>query len=650
MAIEFVEQVSLASRVGLYAGSGFGWLAGFALFAAANGYLLARTPWSKIALVLLIGSLFGIVSTAGLMILGVILSICRAVWTPFRRLDPRTVYLSVWTVGLLSAHFFFLVAFREIRDITTFPGIALVALIGVISLAILVAWNIRGMRLAGSRRNAVRGIVSFVLVAAQIGIGYACVAYLRSQPWHSPLDASPGHLPRGSVHAARPMNVLLISIDTLRSDHLSSYGYGRETSPFIDALASKGTLFTKARSESPWTLPSHATMFTSLYPSIHGARNFNPIRFLHSSAIDHLSERNLTLAEILRAAGYQTNAITSIAWLGRETGMMQGFDSVDNRHKQNTAKVVVDKALRVLRSTHDPFFLFIHFMNVHDYAAPEPYRSEWVDPAYHGRLVTRRGLARFRNDYDQHASKADLAYAKARYDGAIRYVDASLGRLFDWLDESGLRESTLVVLCADHGEEIWDHGGAGHGYALWEEQLRVPLIVVPPTGYPVVRHRTDAPAGIIDVTPTILDYVGIPALPWMQGISLRSAVEGGRFVATRTFFAESPHTRYSWAIVRGPMKYMANHVPPFDIFNLSYLVPNIRTFYRFQGDGLYRLDEDPHERTNLIAIDPKQARELRSELVRHILQSLPPAGVSRSTSMEAGPEMLQQLRSLGYIH
>src|SRR5262245_61651957 len=256
--------------------------------------------------------------------------------------------------------------------------------------------------------------------------------------------------------AAAAPNVLLISIDTLRADRCSSYGYARPTTPTLERLAREGTQFDRAYAPMSTTSPSHATMFTGLYPATHGVRMNG-----HVLAADHR-----TLAEVLRELKHQTAAVTSSTVFSSRIALDQGFDRFDNdvlkdgtyieegihHQTERLAALTTDLSIAWLkgRDTARPFFLWTHYFSPHfPYAPPEPHRKRFAAAAGVPDAERRSGL----------------------YDGEVAYADQEIGRLLDWLDGARLRDDTLVVLVGDHGEGLAQHGILTHGATPYEEQV-----------------------------------------------------------------------------------------------------------------------------------------------------------------------------------
>jgi len=336
----------------------------------------------------------------------------------------------------------------------------------------------------------------------------------------------------------RPWNLVLISLDTLRADHLGAYGYARATSPRIDALAREGVLFEQAYSTAPKTAPAHMSLMTGLYPPAHGVRNFE-------GRIDvSLGADVPTLAEILRVAGYRTAATTSGGNVHRDLGFGRGFQVYE--HLPGEAEPVFDRALAHLERLAaagpeaPPFLLFVHTFQLHDpYVPPPETRALFVDPDYRGKIVSDRdALTRLAGEewHQRNAmfwagvdpeDPADLQHLKDLYDACLRAADNQVGRLLDALDRLALREDTLLVLLSDHGEEFHDHGGFGHD-TLYDELLRVPLLMrLPPGASPLPEGaRVEPVVRLVDVLPTILELLGLPSLEHAQGRSLLPLLRG----------------------------------------------------------------------------------------------------------------------------
>jgi arylsulfatase A-like enzyme len=392
--------------------------------------------------------------------------------------------------------------------------------------------------------------------------------------------------------------VILISIDTLRADHLGTYGYTRTRTPNIDSFAEHGTVYSQADCQIPFTFPSHASMLTSVYPFENQ---------VEENAVA-LPPGAVTLASVLKSHGYKTAAFIGTVFMEKEMGLDQGFDFYDSPFhydafspmsgtmflgatpgSPNEGKDRRDGAL-VIRSARQwlaenkagPFFAFVHLFDMH-----KPYNDG--------------------------------------YDGRLAYVDRMIGVLKQSLQQMGLWDKALVILVADHGESLGDHGESSHGYFIYESTLHVPLIVHWPAGTEGRPARVNDPVGLIDVAPTVLDFLHLTAPPSFEGHSLLNGAAGA-------VYGESLHAHdaFGWAALRsmraGPFKYIDAPRPE-----------------------LYNLQTDPHELTNLYVKGSAKAADLRAQLGK-LLARYPPSSPKKNASApEASPGAKALLDSLGYL-
>ena len=351
--------------------------------------------------------------------------------------------------------------------------------------------------------------------------------------------------PKGAaavVHADESWpNVVLISIDTLRPDHLGCYGYERDTSPNIDQLAAAGALFENAISSTSWTLPAHCALFTGLADTVHGCVEMDR----------RLAESRTTLAERLQAAGYATVGVFSGPALHPVFGLAQGFDKyVDcTSYAELTVKVAgagqtLDGGVVESRSNADitsprvyaevqrwlkenerrPFFMFIHMWDVHfDFIPPPPYDRRF-DPDYTGSVTGEDFF--IDPSINARMPRRDLEHIIALYDGEIAWTDEHVGKILGEIDALELRESTIVMLLSDHGEEFFEHGRKGHRQTLYDEVIRIPLIVRWPGHVPAGRRYSDQ-ARMIDVLPTLLDLLELAVPDDVMGQSLVPLLASG---------------------------------------------------------------------------------------------------------------------------
>ena len=422
-------------------------------------------------------------------------------------------------------------------------------------------------------------------------------------------------------------NVLLISIDTLRADHLGCYGYSRETSPNLDRLAREGVLFEEASAAASWTTPSHMSMLTGLYPSTHGVMGWGT----------SLGEAVPTLAELLGESGYATAAIV-LAVLHPKCGFGRGFQTYDHSTrplpKGTTADAISSLAIDWLRANAKgkKFFLFLHYWDCHDdYTPPAPFRTMF-DPDYAGE-ESGTMLRERRLELANKISREDLAHLIALYDAGIAYTDSVIGKVLAELDELQVLDKTLVVVTGDHGEGFLEHDRFIHGETLYEEVLHVPLIMrlagVLPQGL-----RIPGNVSHVDMMPTILGLLRIPIPAAIQGSDLSAACRGqGEVPQDRLVFCELKEGRFDMRAVRwGPFKVIQEKGKP----PMPLLVVDGWT-----------------ERPALEAgLDEEMCREAEAHLVEALRAG--PTGLSSDPACRAKPgeldkDLVDLLRSLGYL-
>lgn len=342
---------------------------------------------------------------------------------------------------------------------------------------------------------------------------------------------------KSHVSMCEDCNVILISIDTLRADHLGIYGYFRDTSPNLDNLANQGIYFTNVYSQASWTLPSHATLFTSLYPSQHEMVTFDS---------PSLNDSIITLAEVMKQNNYKTAAFVDHFDVGSHFGLNHGFDYFDEKgaseglekHKPNLLvysgiKKINERAEKWIDENKDgKFFIFLHYYDVHaPYISPEPYITLF-DPNYHGNLSTYGYMED--GIQDQIKNQDDLNHVIAQYDGGIRYVDSEIGTFWHFLQNESLTKKTMIIIVSDHGEEFMEHERIGHGVYLYKNVIHVPVIFSFPTAYHKVINST---LGLIDVPTTILEALRIESPQQFEGIDM---LTGNRSFAYSEFEDYTP--------------------------------------------------------------------------------------------------------------
>jgi arylsulfatase A-like enzyme len=450
-------------------------------------------------------------------------------------------------------------------------------------------------------------------------------------------------------------SILLITIDTLRADHLSSYGYPRDTSPILDRLAADGVRFDNAIVQWPKTAPSFASIFTATYPKDNGIVRRVGVR---------LPQEFRMLAEILREQGFATHAVVSNGAVASEFNFDQGFDTyieswklTPNAEGQDpTGAGSVTQLAQAVIDDHDParpFFLWVHYLDPHfPYEAPEPLTDRFEgDPYFDStqqieiKEVPIRQMAGIGSDQVLNG-RTDLAYYIARYDAEIAYVDAQIGELLDFMRERDLLAKTLTVVTSDHGESLGEHSYYfDHGRFGFQTCLRVPLIF----HYPgVLEPRVDPdPVELIHLAPSILEFAGVRLDDdrWMQGRSLTPRLTGSSASGTRPAFSQAGYaTERKWQQIVQDRRFKLMHV----------IAGDEQRWVGGKGVSttLYDLDNDPDETIDVSDQFPDAAERLRRSLDQ--IWSAEPFSVlvdegGTTEEREMDEETRRQLRALGYL-
>jgi arylsulfatase A-like enzyme/Flp pilus assembly protein TadD len=408
----------------------------------------------------------------------------------------------------------------------------------------------------------------------------------------------------GAPPADVPPNIVFITIDTVRADHLGCYGYKLIETPHLDALATGGVRFANAYTPVPITLPAHSVMLTGTYPMRTGMHDFSGNR---------LNSSQPTLATLLRARGYATGAVVGSAVLDSRFGLNRGFDfyydhfdfsRLDERNidaMMRPGSEVVDHALGWLDGNHrKPFLLWIHLYDAHyPYNPPAPYLQK---------------------------------YRTQPYDGGIAFVDAQVGRVVSYLKTKGIYDGTLIVVAGDHGEGLGEHGEKTHGFFIYDDTLHVPLIFKLPSGLARRKPVVDEPANLADLLPTILEFAGTKRPNELQGRSLVPAMEAKTVAAPVDNYAETylPRIHFNWSELRG-VRFRQYH------------------FIDAPRPELYDLSSDPHELTNLYTAKPAISNAMRKRLEQLIARYTPSLGEKTSESTGLDPALVERLKSLGYV-
>ena len=426
--------------------------------------------------------------------------------------------------------------------------------------------------------------------------------------------------------------VIVVVADTLRADHLGLYGYARPTSPHLDVWAEEGRVYERAFATAPWTLPSFGSLYTGRWPMRHRAGVMKEGDWLGRSVPNRLSSDIPTLAEILRDQGFVTGAVMNNPYLDPSFGVARGFDVYDHVPGDNQdirrADVMVARAFELIDQWGDrPFFLVLHLFDPHmDYDPPEPVRGMF-SAAYTTQLslpVAELGQLR-RRELD--LSEDDIEFVRAAYDEEVLFVDQQLEQLRRGLEVRGLRDDALVVLTSDHGEELFDHDGFEHGHAMWQELVNVPFVVWGPGVQP---GREVAPVSLVDVMPTVLEWVGAEAVTDLDGLSLWANLTAQEPVDDRALLMESPlYGRPHTSLVRWPFKMIVDaHDTPVSLVDLG---------------------QDPLERTNVLESHPTVADAMTAELHAHRRTAARARVEAPDEAATPSDEILERLKSLGYV-
>lgn len=529
---------------------------------------------------------------------------------------------------------------------------------GLVALGILAGRRLPTRSRTAKTKRPLAWAVCVLLAAVLIVPAYQTALHVGADTRHSDHNTersagTPTDPVTGTAQpAASPLNVVLISIDTLRADHLSIYGYEKNTSPNIDRFFANTAMFRHCYAQSPWTLPSHMSMITGQHISAHGVR-IHP-RLTRHYHVDALPESAVTLAEIFKAAGYATGGFTGGGFMEARFGFDQGFEKF---HAADTSRMreVLDAALPWLDTVGNrPFFLFLHSYDVHHYD-PQHTFDDLSDEGYDGQLRTAirkhpRQIEWLVNKQKYHdLSAADIDFIRHLYDREIRGVDVQLQRLFDRLAHQGVLERTIVVLTADHGENFAEHGDLGHARNMYETVLRVPLLISAPAYRTGVQTETIAQT--IDIAPTLLELTGLPVHSDMSGESLVPAL-GGETGNGKSIIVEADSLDTQAALILDGFKYVGYRFPvhnPLEPLFRKMSLTGLITYYR-EPEKLFDLHLDPGEVRNLASDDPERTtlyRDLLSTRIRELR-----AGVHGPTDDSGQPipeDLRERLRALGYI-
>src|SRR3990170_4574966 len=406
-------------------------------------------------------------------------------------------------------------------------------------------------------------------------------------------------------------NVVLVSFDTLRADHVGVFGYKKNTTPTIDKFAQEGFVFTNAVSVTSWTLPSHMSWFTGVYPSQHKVLNKFTVKEVGQEEITNLEKVSpgmLTLAEILKQNGYKTGGFTGGAGGNHEFGFDKGFDIYTDDKEFAGFSDSIPKALDwISQHKGEKVFVFLHGYDIHGQYEPEGgYDYRFLDLEYNGKLtgskeeqkdMREEGLTRG----EIFLTEEDVRFLTALYDEKIQRADEQFSRFIAEYKSLGLMDKTIIIFISDHGEELYEHGRIDHGHSLYEEQIRVPLIItVPATAQP---QKIDFQVRSIDIMPTIFGLVGInpgdAIVKQMAGVSLVPFMKGEEMLLD-----VFPETDYRYA----------TFLRAVGAENQWKLIRNLE----FNSEEVYNLKNDPEEKDNMSTGRHKQIELLKQKLDAHL--------------------------------
>lgn len=578
---------------------------------------------------------------------GVLARVCRA------RLDTSQtvsniaagVFGIIAAVGL-TAYLFDKGPAREVEVATITGALVLVGcwVVGVVAFWVLRMLARRLMRnLIGSKGERPILVLAPVFLLCFLMVLLSGIHHIRTSERRVALDQD--RTPEISAPGAVP-NVVLLTLDTVRAANLGLYGYERETTPNLGKFAETAVLYEKAHSPSAWTLPSHQSFFTGLHPS----------EISEKWGSDILNDSHVTLAEIFQAIGYKTAGVVGGPMCASGWGMSQGFDYYEDNLPTNSTPILSRLANRLMpnfltctkrranllndfvlrwldNNTDSPFFLFVNYFDAHPPVHPVfPFRNAF-DGSYnifHSFLMQEGAMQQAVNHGERDLSESERSHWIALYDSEILYLDSEVGRLFDKLKELGVYDNTLIVVTSDHGHSYGEHHLSGHGGWIFEEVVRVPLIVRYPGGRDggtVISERYS----LVNLFQLIMDEMGLTA-PDTAG----------------TFF---PSGQRDFCVVEnGPDQ-------PYRHWKVIYSGHELRGIYndRFKLvtiDGemaeLYDLANDPGETTNLLE-DERQKADILNALLTQILDdmSLPPEEAGEGKELDK--KLLRQLRAVGYM-
>ena len=639
------------------------WISGWAIFALIEILMRVITvPWagtdsvtvSCIALLSVVAySLFGILTSVILHTTIRFLSVSGFHKLRQMRRDCFHIALCITTMIFVYALFFiderFIPHSSRVVAMLYYSGLLCVLLIVFLTI----------YRIFATITHKSRIVITYLVLTFSLNLGMAIGL-------HGTRSLIPDLFPRNDhTKPDDKTNVILIVMDTTRRDHLSCYGYTRETTPHLDSLARDSLLFTNAYSPSSWTLPAHASIMTGLYPSTHGS-HYN-VNSTSTPAVNILHDRFTTLAEILSQNGYKTAGVVGATFCHRFFGIAQGFNYYSDERRNTNLDLdhycilhIASKFLplkkyfflhghRGIRRASElnkilfpwlgknhgyPFFLFINYFDAHwPYSPPTPY-----DTLYEGKnyQAIRENYASDWNLFSAIIKKNHTLTDKeknhllSQYDGEITYLDYHIGKLMEKLKALKLYDESMIIITSDHGESFGEHNLMDHGRALYEELLQIPLIIKYPSSHKKIG-RCGSQASLIDIMPAVLATAGISLPENIQGTVITGEKDN------RILYAESFRDKL-WIEKLGSR---------FDRDLLTIHSGDFKYIWASNGaHELYNIKKDPKEAYNLINEMP----EIAADMHEKVQDKLAIFKSSRliNESPQVGSEIKEKLRALGY--
>jgi len=421
--------------------------------------------------------------------------------------------------------------------------------------------------------------------------------------------------------------VLIFLLDAAQASHLSCYGYHRKTSPHIDEIARDGTLFLNGYCEAVYTLASTASLMTGLYPDVHYV--------LHRGV--RLNANALTMAEVFQKAGYHTACFTAMGFASSAFGFRQGFDYFYESFKKVIHLPKAEDFLPTLlpwieEHKSNPFFLYVHFREPHSIIDPPPPFTDMFDKDYQGVVDLYENKEKMILSGKIEMTPRDLYHIIATYDASICYADSVIGKTIEKLKSLGIYDRTIIIVIADHGEALWEHGFFGHNVHLYEEISHIPFIIKLPTSTGIGGRKMEALVQTIDFFPTLVDILRLPTdNSILQGKSLLPLMAGNINSVNDLLYSRTVWVKPRYG-VRDPV--------------YKYII-----FTRTGDEELYNLQDDPQERINLMGsseiIDNYFKQQLsiwlhQQRVLREIIR-----GAGKAAEIDEAT--LKNLKALGYI-